>query len=309
MGCVMDVLDEIKDDGKYNEMCEGLSDDDLHPDNVVPFPTKSNRTQREILITSDEDGKPIDRRVQVFFNKKEFHTRRYFMLSQITMTLASGKTAAGSASLFFWEENPYFLTCAHNLMQLGNMNEVMKVYHSRYGSTRLASGKVYMRNMAPHPKFDGHTGNGYDIGIFRPVGGKHRKDTENTYGDMKTIEEDVILHYATANLKKGMTIEIAGYPKDKKGYPYTHVGTIEKIDGSLIWYNADTTEGNSGSSIVVTDQDYVRSITKKPEIKKIIIGVHSASDISGPNPLNYGTLITEKIYGWIKRTESKLVET
>jgi len=309
MGCVMDVLDEIKDDGKYNEMREGLSDDDLHPDNVVPFPTKSNRTQREILITSDEDGKPIDRRVQVFFNKKEFHTRRYFMLSQITMTLASGKTAAGSASLFFWEENPYFLTCAHNLMQLGNMNEVRKVYQARYGSSRLTSGLVDMRNVTPHPKFDGHPENGYDIGIFRAARGKQHQDTENTYGDMKTIEKDVILHYATANLKKGMTLEIAGYPLEKRGYPHTHGGTIEEIKktkrGSFIWYNADTTKGNSGSSIVVTDQSYVRSVTNNPKIKKIIIGVHSGSDTSGLNQLNYGTLITEEIYGWIKKTESK----
>merc|ERR1719419_141931 len=303
--CGKNVEDEIKDDEKY----EDWSDDDLDPDNIVDIPT-GNLCKSEMLILKDSNGNPIDRRVRVFFNRKEFHTTSYFMLSQLTIKLRSGNIAVGSAICVPLAKNPFFLTCAHNLVSLSSRrkwvsHKILKVYKARHGKdSYVVSGLVNERKILWHDKYDGYNGHGWDIGKFQLRDLKLGKFSQNSHGSMKTVTDDVMLHWANQDLlKKGMGVEIAGYPGKKEGYPYKHEGTIEdikktKYGSHLIWYNADTTEGNSGSCIMVTDQKFVKSVTKRPEIKRIIIGVHSGYDpILG---LNYRTLITEGLYHWIK---------
>jgi len=308
------VEDEIKGDEKY----EDWSDDDLDTDNIIDFPTNSEQdtANREMLILKDDDSNPIDRRVQVFFNLKEFHTTCYFNLCHLTIKLQS-KVAIGSAVCVPMAKNPFFLTCAHNLVEFSPRRkataplELLKVYKARNGwKSYVAGWKLNRRGILVHPKYNGYHHHGWDIGIFR-VGKLKKKGKFNhkTHGSMKTIDDDVMLHWANADvLKKGMAVEIAGYPGKKGGYPYKHEGKIEDITrtdtGSFqIWYDADATYGNSGSSIMVIDKNFVKSVTKRPGIKKIIIGFHSGGDhISG---LNYGTLITRKVYDWIKKSANR----
>lgn len=302
--CGKDVLVEIKDDEKYDDW----SNENIDPDKIVPFPANNSERDSgigEVLLYVDDSGNKIDHRVQVFFNRKEFHTRSYFMLCQVIKALGNGKSAGGTASCIP-NKNPYFLTCAHNLMKRsGDLYESLKVYQAMHGKKSCLNTIIVKKgNMVPHPKYDGYPLNGFDIGIFRSSKSRKNKVDENTYGSMETIQGDVLMHFATADLKVGMAVEIAGYPVSKKLYPYKHEGKIERIQDTkrgsqLIWYNADTTKGNSGSSIVVTDQNFVRSVTKEPGIKKIIIGVHSGYDpVTGKN---FGTLITEELYCWIKK--------
>jgi len=308
--CGKNVEDEIKDDEKY----EDWSDDDLDPDKTIDFPTTNCElytNSKEMLILKDKNGIPIDRRVQVFFNRKEFHSESYFMLSQLTVKLRSGILASGSGICLTLAKNPFFLSCAHNLVSLSARRKCLvpyvklKVYKARNGEdSYVASGMTNKKEILPHPKYDGYNEHGWDIGIFRVGELKKGKFSQITHGPMNTINDDVMLHWANEKLlTKGMAVEIAGYPGEKKGYPYKHKGTIEDIKmteyGSyLIWYNADTTLGNSGSSIMVTDQNFVKSVAERPGIKKIIIGVHSGYD--NISKLNYGTLITEGVYDWIK---------
>jgi len=310
--CGKNVEDEIKDDEKY----EDWSDDDLDPDNTIDFPTRNFElytAKKEILLLKDDNGNPIDHRVQVFFNRDEFHTASYFMLSQLTVKLRNGKIAAGSATCVPFAKNPFFLTCAHNLVGYSARRkclvpyQTLKVYRARHGKdTYVESRKVDKGEVLWYHKYDGYHEHGWDIGIFRAGKLKQGKFSQNTHGSMKTIKDDVMLHWANEDLlKKGMAVEIAGYPGEKNGYAYTHVGKIKEIrktdKGShLIWYSADTTKGNSGSCIMVTDQNFVKSVTKRPEIKRIIIGVHSGYD--DIEQLNYGTLITGAVYDWITST-------
>jgi len=310
--CGKNVTDEVKDDEEYDEKNQDWSDDDIDPDNIVEFPTKNigmNCAKTESFLTKDDDGNEKDRRIQVFFYKNEFHTESYFMLCQILVQLKAGKFANGSATCVPFAKHPYFLTCAHNLVRWSPLTsslvpyEGLKYYRARHGKkSYMVSGKVNKRKMLPHPKYDGCPESGFDIGIFRLGKIKQGKFSENTHGSTNRISHDVMMHYFDENLEKGMVIEIAGYPGDKLHYPHKHTGKITEIKktglgGYLIWYDADTVVSNSGSSIVVTDENYVKSVTKNPEIKKIIIGVHSGYD--DVESLNFGTLITEGLYDWI----------
>jgi len=311
--CGRNVDDEKKYDEKYDENDEDWSDADLDPDKICDFSTSKRElfsVSGEMLILRDENGNSIDRRVPVFFKKIEFHTTSYFNLCQMVLKHRDAKSEAGSASYIPRAKKPFFLTCAHNLLNRSARTKLLlpkqglKVYKSRYGKkTYVVAGRV--KEMLPHPKYDGHITYGFDIGIFWLHSGKEKQGTygQNTHGSIGTIKNDVMMHYANhKNLKKGMKVEIAGYPGDKQGYPYMHEGTIidiqkKKYDGYIIWYDADTSSGNSGSSIMVTDHNFIKSITKEPGIKKIIIGVHSGYD--GAEKLNFGTLITEGLYHWI----------
>jgi len=118
---------------------------------------------------------------------------------------------------------------------------------------------------------------------------------------------DVIWNNADAeSIKRGMAVELAGYPGEKKGWPYTHTGRViditkTKLGGHILWYDADATPGNSGSCVMITDKDFIKSISKKVGIKKVIVGVHTGHD--PVVNLNYGTLITPSIGEWIRNVE------
>jgi len=106
-----------------------------------------------------------------------------------------------------------------------------------------------------------------------------------------------------------MKVEIAGYPTCKIGHPYTHNGQISDISGTkqgghLIWYDADSTIGNSGSCIMVTDEDFVKSVTKEPGIRKVIVAVHAGYDEVAN--LNFGTLITESVHDWLIKEKKEI---
>jgi len=306
--CGMDMPFERKEERKS----EDWPDVDLKPDNICDFPTWTGEiynTQVEVLIIREDTGKS-DNRVQIVLKKDEFRCESYFMLCQIVTKLRGGKVAAGTGTCTVRPEHAMFLTCAHNLQMLSvrRKNLVpyknLLVYRARQGKhSYLTSGKVDHNEIITHPKYNGYPACGYDIGLFAIRKFKSDGPTDNTRWSKK-LKNDVIRHYANSKtLKPGMSVEIAGYPIKKGGHPYTLKGKIESVTktalgGYLIWYNVDCTICNSGSSIMVTDKTFVKSVTKDPHIKKVLVGVHAGQDdVVG---FSYGTLITKSIHDWIE---------
>merc|ERR1719474_2567719 len=117
------------------------------------------------------------------------------------------------------------------------------------------------------------------ISVSKEIDGN--KSTK-TYPDFNALQDnlwyDVTWSSAEAeDIKKGMSVELAGFPGEKEGWPYTHTGEIVDVTktdlgGYLIWYNADTTPGNSGSCVMITDANYVRSNRSSSTCKKIVVG-------------------------------------
>jgi len=300
---------ERKEDGTN----EDWSDEDLRPDNICDFPTWTGELygiQRDVLIIREDCGKK-DNRVQIVLQKEEFHRQSYFMLFQIVTKLGGGKIAAGTGTCKVIPKHGVLLTCAHNLQMFSPRRKKLvpykdlKVYRARQGiDSYLISGKVDHNEIITHPKYDGNPACGFDIGMFALGKFKWDKSINDTLGSMKSVKNDVIRHYSSSQkLKKGMSVEIVGYPIKKGGHPYTLEGKIETttktaLGGYLVWYNVDCTICNSGSCIMVTDETFVKSVTKNPDIKKVLIGVHAGQDdVVG---LNYGTLITKSLNDWIE---------
>jgi len=300
-------------ESKKNGKNKDWSDEDLGRDNICDFPSWAGElysSQKDVLIIRADCSKN-DNRVQIVLKKEEFHSQSYFMLCQIVTKLRGGKVAAGTGTCRVIPKHGVFLTCAHNLQMfsLRRKNLVpyknLKVYRARQGKdSYLISGKVDHNEIITHPKYDGNPACGFDIGMFALGKFKSGKSDYNTLGSMNSVKNDVIRHYASPQkLKRGMSVEIVGYPIEKGGHPYTLKGKIETttktaLGGHLIWYNVDLTVCNSGSCIMVTDKTFVKSVTKNPAIKKVLIGVHAGQDdVVG---LNYGTLITKSLHDWIE---------
>lgn len=112
------------------------------------------------------------------------------------------------------------------------------------------------------------------------------------------------------HIKKGMGIELAGFPGEKGGWPYTHRGKIvevtkTKLGGHLLLYDVDATPGNSGSCLSITDKDFLSNYRRKynlnDKIKKVTVGVHTGH--CAVDNLNYGTLITPSMGKWIRKVK------
>jgi len=292
------------------------SDEELRENNVCNFPTSELEmfdNTKEFLLLKDSNGKEIDRRMHILYKEKDFHLGSYFMLCQLTCkTAVPNKVCTGSGCFEFFSDDKRYLTCAHNLTKWGPrrnkmvMHQGLKVYQTRQGESYLATANLDYRKIFPHPMFDGNPNCGFDIGMFSTEKANtiDPKEVVKSHGSVDTVPKDVLWHYANpGDLKIGMKVEVSGYPGKKCGEPYTAVGEIKgitttRLKGHLIWYDVDSTPGNSGSCIMVTDPQFLKTVTKDHRIKKVVVGVHTGHDRS--ENLNYGTLITESIYDWLQ---------
>jgi len=306
-----------------SDLCDEKKGDeftDLHSlANIVAFSTKRmqmSAPSREGLVVTDGVDELVDRRTKIVFTDPKFNYVSYYMLCQLTATVTNGKTGVGSCTevLGAMEAARHFLTCAHNLVDYSvRSGRVIPytdsfIHKSRQGEKRSriifqANNKKYRI----HPNYNGHPDCGFDIGIIPVIKGSEVETKTREIWDQKLSDDwnDVVWHYADPDsIKKGMAVELAGFPAEKEGWPYTHKGTVAdvtktKLGGHLIWYDCDATPGNSGSCVMITDEDYVKTVgAKRIGRRKVIIGVHTGHDRA--ENLNYGTLITPKINEWIE---------
>jgi len=114
-----------------------------------------------------------------------------------------------------------------------------------------------------------------------------------------------------------MELQIVGYPgdQDKKGFAYMHQGPVAEVvktqlGGYVLYYDIDTTPGNSGSDVSLLDEDLVNKLNgKEDNYKCYTIGIHTASApekiIGEKQGFNAGTLITPEINRWMREEVRK----
>jgi len=307
--CAVDLFGEKKED-EFT---------DIHSlANVVAFSTKRKQmseTSREGLIVSDSDNKVVDRRTKIVFKDSKFQHVSYYMLCQLTAKVLDGKKGLGSCTAVSGAMGGerHFLTCAHNLVECSiRSGDILPytdifIYKARQGEKNMmvifqGNNKKYR----VHPKYDGQPDCGFDIGIIPVLKGSEVKRTTRKVSVTKISDGWDDVKWSSSlpgNIKKGMAVELAGFPGEKEGWPYTHKGTVQgvtktKLGGYLIWYDCDATPGNSGSCVMITDKDFVKSC----RCNKIIVGVHTGH--CPVEKMNYGTLITPAIHKWIKKGKS-----
>jgi len=290
--------------------------------NIVAFSTANQAmgsvNESEGLFVMGKNGKPLDRRTKIRWRDAKYCAASFRMACQITSNLPTKVKAVGSGCMIYSghkADTKSILTCAHNVavhsgfkqedLQLFNC---MYCYHMREGeSTWFNCFSIDEKAIAVHPKHNGLANSGYDIAVCRQT----KLFSPGKVQKKKKVVLDTVYSWAEPeNLKKGMKIEITGYPGEKGGHPYTHGGEIVSVTktrfgGHILWHNVDCTKGNSGSPIIITDKDWLIK-TGRQYHHKVIIGIHTGQCLYAG--FNYGTLITKHIYDWIAGKKLALSE-
>jgi len=312
-----DATEKLIDDAKEKTQ---VMDHSLN--NVFALSTKQKQItafSKEGLLFKDENGKKEDRRTKIDFGKTKFRLYSYTTLCQMKVWIKPNSTAVGSCSRLMLHGRHYIFTCAHNLViwntlkDLGKNIEAGFVYTMRQGEHKWAQcKKILVKEILVHPNYDGSEYCGFDIAVA-PIMHHHTSSISFNF----TRKNDVAwAPTEPESIEEGLKIEVAGFPGEKDGCSYVHCGKIvgkrkTKKGGWLIFYDVDTTPGNSGSDINVIDKTWVQSWFKKrgrsSSKSKVCIGVHNGHcEASG---FNYGTLITPAIERWLseKTKEKKVV--
>lgn len=276
--------------------------------NICAFSSKLGQMAKpssEGLIEQNEHGKKEDRRIKVDYRCRDFHYDSYLTLCQITAKLPSGMKGVGSCTGIDINDTDHVLTCAHNLVGFSPMRGCMvkyrnlRMYQARQGEKKWWDcTSLEEDHIRYHPKYNGDPDSGFDIGVCKQ-GKSLRVGNWSPPSSQVDVEWG---HMDPQKIKKGMPVEIAGYPAEKEGHPYYHTGTIVAVKktalgGYILFYNVDTTPGNSGSCIMLTDENVIKQSSYKPHVKKLTIGVHTGH--SHEDGLNYGTLLTPSLFKWI----------
>jgi len=303
--CCAELLDEKKDDSL-------TLDHSLK--NVVAFSTCKKQAcgpSKEGLLVRDLNKKFQDRRIRINYHDKKFRQLSFYNC-QMKSIMPSGSFGVGSAKVVGVDGVSTLLTCAHNLCTMSSFHRCLVkhkeayVYDARYGEDKWVNlWKLKAKGIRIHEKYNGDPSCGYDVAVCPMELLSHEKDDETFIDGVKV---DCVWDAADPkSLKVGMTVEVAGYPGEKNGYPYFHNGTIKAVSkrpsgGWILYYDLDSTPGMSGSPICITCSDWIKENAKeikqlKFDVKKIIIGVHTGHDDTVM--LNYGTLITPSLKEWI----------
>jgi len=306
-------VDEAKKEKKV--MGHGLK-------NVFAFSTTQKQAtpcNQEGLLVRDENGY-VDRRTKINFKKAKFRLFSYTTLCQMKVQTRAGKEVVGSCSRLKLNGKHYIFTCAHMLVSWSTLAERSNtvesgfVYTMREGVNKWALlKKILVKGIIVHPNYNGEPYSGFDIGVAPVVSEDHKYSKGCNF----TRENDVAWGpVQPESIEVGLQIEVAGFPGEKNGYSYVHSGKIvakkyTKQGGWLIFYDVDTTPGNSGSDINVIDKIWVQNWHRKRgrscNKSKMCIGVHTGH--CDASRLNYGTLITPAIERWfnLKTKEKKVV--
>jgi len=286
--------------------------------NVVAF-SSTNMAMRSVnepegLFKIGKDNKPIDRRTKIKFTNPKFCAISFVMTCHLTSMLPTKVKAVGSGCMIrVCKDKPTaatVLTCAHNVAVPFGLKDGVQLFNSLY-SYQMRQGEkswktcfsIDEKSIDVHPNHNGMPNSGYDIAICRRTKIVSQQPGWTREKKWKKMKIDCEWGWADpSTLKKGMNVEISGYPGEKDGWPYTHTGEIvavrkTRFGGHILWHNVDCTMGNSGSPILISDEDWIKQQKHGPETTKIIIGIHTGQCLY--DGLNYGTLITKSLWDWI----------
>jgi len=268
---------------------------------------KQDTTSEQEGLLIWEKNVAVDRRTKITFGDKKFHLLSYEALCQMKMQVRPGLEAVGSCSRIRIGLQSFIFTCAHNLVIWNSFKDrgvnvqAGFAYSTRQGEDSWAFlFKIRVKDILVHPKYDGQPDCGFDFGIAPVIPEKHENSKGQLFASVNDVEWGPV---KPETIEVGLKIEVAGFPAEKKGYPYVHSGKIvakkkTKLGGWVIYYDVDTTLGNSGSDINVIDKAWVRKYSLTKNKTKVSIGCHTGH--CNAEGLNYGTLLTPEIYNWCK---------
>jgi len=292
-----------------DEKKDAESDDDHSLDNIVAFSTKKKQMCapcKEGLFI-DDNGTPVDRRIKVCYDEEKFCSTSYSGTCQITAIDPQKRKGVGSAcAVPAYDRMLCFITCAHNMVAWSSRTKStkpftkMQVYGMRDGEKNWHFLCNSIKKNIPHPKYNGQADCGFDLGLIVQT---KRPSMNRGFQKFKPKPDSLVHFMNPKDVTEGMTIELIGYPGEKKGRPFTHTGEIlditeSDLGGWVLWYNADATPGNSGSAIWLTDEKYVKA-NSKPGTAKLMIGIHTGYDDADGS--NFGTLLTKSLESWIMK--------
>jgi len=305
-------------DSKYSDE-DGLQ-------NVYAFSSAKGQhsvASQEGLYVKDTEGNTLDRRYPITFDDKKFSRASCVWLGQVTVETKVGKAIGTGITIKTPDGECLVLSCAHNFVGVSVTGDKVNFhkplfYCMRHGENNWSEKFLLNVNeVRVHPSHNGNPASGFDIAVCSVTQkmGPGKVNPKQKIQQLGAIRDDAQWYRGELykKIKKGLSIEIAGYPaeKNKRGYPYAQTGVIKEVSrtkegGYLLWHNVDTTPGNSGSPIFVTDKSFLqiyRDKWKAPKVvDKVIVGVHTGSDpVRG---MNFGTLITDSLSAWIRKEES-----
>jgi len=263
---------------------------------------------KEGLLIKKENDDPQDSRIKIEFHKEIPVPVSFVSICQLAANVNDSVEGIGSCDQIIVNGVFCVLTCAHNLASKSHLtgkflnHKVGYAYQMRQGEDAWDSlWRLKANETRVHPKYNGDASCGFDIAVSPIVSEAHEFDRRVKHGKVfKDAEWDSA---DPDDLKVGYEVEVAGYPGDKAGYPHYLRGKIVSINktdegGHILFYNVDTTPGNSGSPISIVDERFLGKERKKRGITKLTIGVHTGH--SAVDKLNFGTLITPELRKWIK---------
>jgi len=301
--CGSSILEEKKEDTSIDHSLK----------NIVAFSSANmamgSVNEAEGLFELGQDGKQLDRRTKITYTDPKFCAHSFMFLCQMTSILPTKVKAVGSGYLIkVGQDGNQVLTCAHNVAVHTGLKEELQLFNSLYSyqmrQGEKAWGKCFSideKLIQVHPKHNGLPNSGFDIAICRRTKLVATEEAVPWYWWKKPSDDTYWGWTKPETLKKGMKIEISGYPGEKHGNPYTHVGEIvfvtkTRFGGHILWHNVDCTKGNSGSPIIIIDKDWIKQQGWE-HCSKVIIGIHTGQCLY--EGFNYGTLMTKPLFDWI----------
>jgi len=263
---------------------------------------------KEGLLFTNENGELQDRRIKIEFDKKKPALQSFTTLCQVAVNVNDSTEGIGSCTRIDVKGVDCILTCAHNLVSKSVLtgkftnHKTGYMYQTRQGEDAWNQlWKLKMNKVRVHPKHNDDPASGFDVAICPIVRETHVFD--GWVGHSKIIGDVLWSSADPTKIKVGYEIEVGGYPEEKIGYPHYQRGKVEGIKKTeegeyLVFYDADTTPGTSGSPIRIVDERFLDELDQKNGIKKITIGVHTGH--SAFDNLNFGTLMTPELVKWVK---------
>lgn len=283
--------------------------------NKKAFSTLKNQKEgfsKEGLLRRDQNGAREDRRTKIEFVWNKPASASFASLCQLAGSMTDSLDGIGSCCMIEVGGVPSILTSALNMITksalTGNFLEHKcgYMYQMRQGEDAwLKLWKLEINKMRVHPRYDGEEASGFDIAVCPVVRQPHEFDLRVRYSKLTTDCQWISVD--PADIKVGYEIEVGGYPGEKNGYPHVQRGKIKHIKrtkegGCILFYDVDTTPGNSGSPIWMVDERFFDDFKNKNKLRKGItkftIGIHSGHSVV--DMLNYGILTTPAIQKWME---------
>jgi len=256
---------------------------------------------KEGLLYTNENGELQDRRIKIEFHKEKPAFLSFLTFCQVSANVNDSIEGIGSCTRIRVKGFECILTCAHNLVSKSVLTGKFSSHKTEGEDAWFALWKLKTNKIRVHPKYNDDPTCGFNIAVCPIVQVTHVFNWRVAYSKRIT---DVLWSSADpTKIKVGYEIEVGGYPEEKIGYPHYQRGKVEGIKKTeegeyLVFYDADTTPGTSGSPIRIVDERFLDELDQKNGIKKITIGVHTGH--SAFDNLNFGTLMTPELVKWVK---------